>query len=79
MLFILCSYVLIFILLKPQNLPNFPIGVDECSEVDADWRAVSFTNSNKEIRCSLYDHPSTYGSEKYSNFKEQSASLQSTG
>ena len=79
MLFILYSNVHIFIHLKPYHLPNLPIGVDDCSEVDAEWKAVSFTNSNKEIRCSLYDPPSTYGSENYSSFKEQTSSLQSRG
>ena len=42
--------------LKPQIVPNLPIGIDEHSEVDMEWKGVSFHNHDKSRGRSLYNH-----------------------
>ena len=42
--------------LKPRIVPNLPIGIDEHSEVDMEWKGVSFHNHNKSRGRSPYNH-----------------------
>ena len=42
--------------LKPQFVPNLPIGIDEHSEVDMEWKSVSFHNYDQSRARSVYNH-----------------------
>ena len=49
-----------------QIVPNLPIGVDDCSEIDSEWKSVSFATNNKAHRYYGYNDPSTHEPENYS-------------
>ena len=42
--------------LKPRIVPNLPIGIDEHSEVDMEWKGVRFQNYDKSRGRSPYNH-----------------------
>ena len=65
---------------KPQIVPNLPIGFDDNSEVDEDWKAVSFKTYNKSQSYSSCNIPSPYGTQSNSITEEEGTNfLTSTG
>ena len=61
--------------LKPRIVPNLPIGIDEHSEVDMEWKGVSFHNHDKSRGRSLYNHDTRNIKRENSMEEEQATRL----
>ena len=66
-------YVVLY--LKPRIVPNLPIGIDEHSEVDMEWKGVSFHNHDKSRGRSLYNHDTRNIKRENSMEEEQATRL----